>query len=64
MVIGVIEDSINEANEVFAVQLDLLSSESMILADLMAQNSTLITITDDDRKLIRFRINFHSGIPQ
>ncbi len=46
--IPVFEDGINEAQEVFAVDLELVSSGASNIVDLQGQNTTLIRILDDD----------------
>lgn len=49
-VLPVFQDNINEADEVFALDLELLSTGPANIVDLQALNTTLITIIDDDRE--------------
>ncbi len=46
--IAAFEDDINEAQEVFAVDLELVSSGVSNIVDLQGRNTTLIRILDDD----------------
>ena len=48
--IGIVDDAINEAEQVFVVQLQLISSVSQTSIDSSAQPSSLCRIIDNDRK--------------
>lgn len=49
--IEIFDDEINEADEVFAVLLEVLTDVPVGQVDLLTRNASLCTIVDNDRKL-------------